>query len=465
MIKRKLVCLPQFLLIFTLLFINSAEVLSASEEDFDPIVVGLATESSLEPLYLVPLISDSAFFDQAYLQQLDQILRFDLQHNGWTFIAKRNSQADEKIYSGSFEELGGAAFWQKEGMSYIIKPRVKERTLGAMVFNVRDLSLKKIDSIPLTGDFNQDRRSVHQLSDSITRSLFGQDGIASTKILFTLKAKPEEVKWVSEIWESDYDGGNPRQITKMDSYCVTPVYIPPKLGSTSGNILYTSYQIGQPKIYLASLKDGKGKRLTTLKGNQLMPAISRQRDKVLFICDITGNPDLFLQPFSPETGAVGKPQQIFSAKQATQGSPTLSPDGKRVAFVSDKDGSARIYMMDIPKPGTPLQDIKAQLISKRNRDNSAPSWSPDGKKLAYCSNSNGHRQIWIYDFATREEKVLTQGSGHKENPSWAPDSLHLAYNTADANRSELFIISLNETESTRIPLPGGEKRFPCWEPR
>jgi TolB protein len=450
--------------LFTLLFSFCINTICAGE-DMDPIVVGLATDNPLEPLYLVPIISDQSDFDTAYIQKLDQILRFDIQHNGWTYLAKRDGISDNKVNGGLFEDIGELSFWQKSRVSYVVKPSIKDKSLMAMILNVSGSSLKKIDKISLTGDLNQDRRSIHQLSDSITRALFAKEGIALTKILFTLKSKPSQAKWVSEVWECDYDGGNPRQITKMDSYCVTPVYVPPKEGCATGNILYTSYQIGQPKIYIASLKEGKGQRLTTLRGNQLMPAISRQRDKVVFISDVTGNPDLFLQSFSPETGVTGKPQQIFSAKQATQGSPALSPDGNRVVFVSNKDGSARIYLIDIPKPGALLQDIKAQLISKRNRDNSAPSWSPDGKKLAYCANSNGFRQIWIYDFASKEEKPLTQGSGHKENPSWAPDSLHIVYNSADANQSELYLINLNEMESTKIPLLEGEKRFPCWEPK
>ena len=162
-----------------------------------------------------------------------------------------------------------------------------------------------------------------------------------------------------------------------------------------------------------------------------MPAVSQQRDKVAFISDVTGNPDLFLQNFSPEKGAIGKPQQIFSARQATQGSPAFSPDGSRVAFVSDKDGSAKIYVIQIPEPGASLKDIKATLISKANRENSAPTWSPDGTKLAYCSKTSGDRQIWIYDFNTKKEKQITQGTGHKENPSWAPNSLHLVFNSTE----------------------------------
>lgn len=450
--------------LITSLNLFSSSMLWADEE---PIVVKLATESALAPLYLLPITRDQTDLNESYVRQLERILTFDLNHNGSTFVAKRSLENDQLGQGGAFNQLGSAHAWKERNIFYVVKAQVQGQSLAVFALDVQKQSLKSADPLPLTGDLSQDRRQVHLLADLVHKALFGTDGIASTRILYTIKTgnSPDSSKWISEVWESDYDGGNARKITQERSYCVTPVYIPPKPGYTTGGFLYVSYQLGQPKIYAASLKDGKSNRLTYLRGNQLMPAVSQQRDKVAFICDITGNPDLFIQPFSPEKGAIGKPYQVFSAPQATQGSPTFSPDGKRIAFVSDKDGSPKIYVLQIPAPGTNLKDIKATLISKSNRENSAPAWSPDGTKLAYCARTKGERQIWIYDFNTKQETQITQGPGHKENPSWAPNSLHLVFNSSDPKSSELFIINLNQPEATQITFGSGEKRFPSWEPR
>lgn len=443
-------------------FLNISPVFGVDEEAFE---VKLSTESNLSPLYLLPSSDEESNLEKEYIHELEKIFVFDFNHNGSTIISK-NTKTLDLLGKGDSKQLGPISSWRDRHIFYVVKPQFHNRTVSASVLDVSKQTLTSSDSFPLSGDLAKDRRQIHRLVDGINKNLFGIDGIASKHILYTVKTQnsADSRQWTSEVWEADYDGANARQITAEKSFIVTPVYLPAKPGYASGGFLYVSYQLGQPKIFIHSTKDGKRRRLTYMRGNQLMPAITPQRDKVAFISDITGNPDLFVQPFSLEKGAIGKPQQVFSARQATQGSPTFSPDGKKLAFVSDKDGAPKVYVIQIPEPGASLKEIKPVLISKSNRENSAPSWSPDGTKLAYCSRTKGDRQIWIYDFNTKTEKQVTQGPGHKENPSWAPNSLHLVFNTSDPQASQLYITNLNQMDSVQITFGSQEKRFPNWEP-
>lgn len=438
--------------------------MAQSNEEGEKIVVKLATESKLMPLYLAPFYQEDPHLDETYIHQLEDILQFDLNHNGMTFTVKHNNERDTLSDSGSFLQSGNASAWKALNVYYVLKILVKDKQIFARMLSVNGNNEKSSEGLTLTGNLNQDRRQIHRLADMIHKALFGTDGVAHSRFIYTIKTIQGKNS-LAEIWEADYDGANLHQITRENSLCVTPTYIPPKPGYSSGSIMYVSYKSGQTKIYVATLKEGVGQRFSLFKGNQLMPAISRQRDKVAFICDYTGNPDLFLQAFDPEKGPVGKPQQIFATHLATQATPTFSPNGQQVAFVSNKDGSPRIYVIDIPAPGASIKDIKATLITKYNRENTAPTWSPDGSKLAYCAVSGGVRQIWIYDFDKRQERQITQGGGNKENPTWAPNSLHIIFNSTGTKESELYLINLNQPEAVKISSGPGEKRFPVWEPK
>jgi TolB protein len=422
-----------------------------ASDSSEKIVVQLSTEKKLLPLYVNEFTGEG--FDQSYLNKLKNVLDFDLNHNGMTEVI-RLTPMQEKRLKGKSDEL----IAKELGVFYLVNVKIKDKQISAKLICINSQIIKGVDGIPLTGDLNKDRREIHKFSDLIHKELFGKAGIASTKILYTVRTS-QGTKFQSEIFECDYDGSNARQITKSGDYCVTPQYIPPEKEHSAKSFFYVSYATGQPKIFIGSLKDGSSQRFSYIAGNQLMPVSSRQRDKVAFVSDVSGNPDLYLQPFRPETGAFGKLEQIFANPQGTQGSPSFSPDGKQVAFVSNKDGSAKIYLLDLTsKTKTP------KLLTKHNQENTAPCFSPDGTKIAYCAKSKDFRQIWVYDLVKQEERQLTEGPLNKENPSFAPNSLHIVFNTTDSQNCELYMINLNQPKTVKISSGSGEKHYPSWEP-
>ncbi len=404
------------------------------------LVVRLETEGKLTAVQLFSFHAAQPAFSREYIQKLESVLRFDLNHNAATIVVEKS------------------AFFQ-------VKAEVNHRFLTVCLSSNDGETEAVWENLYLSGYLEQDRRVIHEAADAIHRELFGCSGIAATRLLYTVRTI-EEGKENSEVWQADYDGENALQITPRSAgYCITPGYVPPVPERQAEQFFYVSYHTGIPKIYLAKIGGQTGQKMVALSGNQLMPAMNRQRDTIAFISDAAGNPDLFIQSFSPAKGGIGKPRHLYTARYAAQGSPTFSPDGSRIAFVSNKGGSPRIYLMIIPPAGTPLKEIQPVMISKINRENTAPCWSPDGTKIAYCAKTKGVRQIWIYDLLTGVERQLTQGSQNKENPAWAPNSLHLVYNTSDAGNCQLYLINIRQSKAVKITSGAGEKRFPCWEPK
>jgi TolB protein len=428
------------------------------------IFVELSTEKQLLPTYIAQWRTQRSLLPAAYLEKLRDILIFDIGHNGSNEVVETQKMAQLAAAEPVTGPYNGAE-WRKLNLLYLVRVAVDGHTLQAVVYSIGNREVKRFEEITLTGSLDRDRGEIHTLADAIHRELFGVEGIAATRFLYTVRTEgATSADAVSEVWVADCDGSNKRQVTREGSLCVTPTFLPPNAGFASGSFFYVSYRMGVPKVYVASLQDGAGRRFSYLRGNQLMPAISAQRDQVAFISDAGGNPDLFLQKFSPDVGALGKPRQIFAAARGAQASPSFSPDGSRIAFVSNKDGSPRIYVMSIPPVGASSTELSPTLITRRNHGNTSPAWSPDGTKLAYSATTQGTRQIWVYDFDSGEESQVTQGPGHKENPTWAPNSLHLLYNSEGKLGSEIFMITLNQRTPVRV-ISGCDARFPSWEPR
>ncbi len=97
-------------------------------------------------------------------------------------------------------------------------------------------------------------------------------------------------------------------------------------------------------------------------------------------------------------------------------SPTLSPDGKRVVF----EALNQLWLMDIGG--------KPQALTNDKFYKEDPAWSPDGKSIAYSSDKAGTPDIYILDIATKAEKRLTSFDNSAEiSCAWSPDGKMLAY--------------------------------------
>jgi|JI9StandDraft_1071089.scaffolds.fasta_scaffold07315_6 TolB protein len=450
MMKKSLINLLSFILLSCL----------GAEE----IVVHLPTDkaSHTTPIYLARLRP----LETNYLKELDETFFFDLSNAGYFSLLPVDEQKQFIAHQKDPAEAFKIQRWKEWEARYVIVPEVTGNTLEVKVFDVATAMLKSLPPITLKQNVAEDVRSIHKAIDLLVKVITGKEGIASKRILYSyqpsLHAESEGV-WQAEIWEMDSQGKHQKQVTDENNYSITPAFIPDPERRDDYSFVYVTYKQGQPRLYMTTKGTLRGTPFVSLKGNQLLPAITRKRDRIAFISDASGQAELFMQAFAPGKGVTGKPYQLYSCRGSVQASPTFSPDGSKIAFVSDKTGTPRIYIININPIIEHHTTPDLILISKANKENTSPSWSPDGKKIAYSSNTNGVRQIWIYDREKREERQITFGLGNKENPNWAPDSFHLVYNSTTPTM-DIYRINLTDKEPVRLTDGPGRKHYPVFEP-
>lgn len=122
-------------------------------------------------------------------------------------------------------------------------------------------------------------------------------------------------------------------------------------------------------------------------------------------------------------------------------SPAWSPDGRKLAYVSFRNQSAQIYMMDL-NTGT------ERRISGFEGINGAPSFSPDGQKLAVTLSKSGTPDIYVHNLNSGSWKQITRGRAIDTEPVWSADGQFIYFTS---NRS-------GEVQTYKVPFTGGVPR-------
>jgi TolB protein len=142
--------------------------------------------------------------------------------------------------------------------------------------------------------------------------------------------------------------------------------------------------------------------------------------------------------------------------------PALSPDGRQVAFASNRAGHWDIYLLDL------LSGETRQLTETPEYD-AAPSWSPDGHYLAYETYREDNLEIALLAVdGSNPAIVLSVHPAADFSPSWSPGGRQIAFISTRSGENEVWLADLDETEQERFTNlsrnPRSQETHPLWSP-
>jgi TolB protein len=289
------------------------------------------------------------------------------------------------------------------------------------------------------------RLAIHGVSDELERWITGTRGIASTKIVFV------EGKVMKIV---DSDGANERILPTVGA-ALSPAWHP-----SGKSIVYVDAddrgtRIGQidlrtlrPRLLSASKRGLNITPVYTKDGKNIVWAAGGDSPAELFIASATGD-DSVPKPFVGRTG--------FETT-----SPSFSPDGKQIVFMSPVPLTPQLYTMNVN--GTGLRLLTPVVAGKRSY-RTGPDWSPAGDEIAF-QQQNGDFQVWTISVKDRVMHQITS-EGENEDPSWAPDGRHLSITRrlgAIGDQRNIWVLD-KRTGRLRQLTQSGDARLSDWSPR
>ncbi|HYV27097.1 MAG TPA: hypothetical protein VFA77_06165, partial [Candidatus Eisenbacteria bacterium] len=176
------------------------------------------------------------------------------------------------------------------------------------------------------------RTQIHALADLIAEKLTLKPGIAQTKITF--KVQPH-TQGIGEIYIADYDGFNAQAVTQDNAIAAAPCW------AGHSMLFYISYKNGKPDIFSHNLATGARKPVARFNGSNISPSVSPDGKRLAMILSKSGSPDLYVGDLDG-----GNLRQLTHTKEE-ESSPCWAPDNRTICFVSRKTGSTALYKISV----------------------------------------------------------------------------------------------------------------------
>jgi Tol biopolymer transport system component len=236
-------------------------------------------------------------------------------------------------------------------------------------------------------------------------------------------------------------GGKSRQLTSVHAFLLGLAWMP-----DSSAIVFSSNHAGLSSLWRVPASGGDLEPISNAADSANAPTVAPIGDRLAFY-RLGIDTNIWKASMAP--GAHLLPTKIIASTKADS-SPAFSPDGRRIAFCSARSsGNNEIYVADADGSN------QVQLTTMKAPDTGTPRWSPDGKQIAFDSRREGHSDIFVISADGGTPRRLTNGPNDNETPAWSRDGLWIYYTTEISGTYQIWKIPPAGGNATQVTSSGG----------
>lgn len=373
-------------------------------------------------------------------------------------VAKRQSE-EGKSWLQAMSKLKGdeQVQWRSLG--------VESLTLAAMegsgdslsiTFKTFDVSTnkqilaKKFESIPSV------TLVMRRYADFLLTTYTGKPGIFFSRLAFVGRRQKGDNK---QIFISDYDGSNLKQITRGDQPFLSPAW-----GPQGRYLAYTSFEKGNPQIFVYDTEKDTTRQLTQTTGLNSGANWSPDGKFIAYTASNDGDTDIYYLPSG------GGKRTLLIHGSGLDVDPKFSPNGRSIAFVSGRYGNPHIFVGRLDDDKDKPKVVRDHRLTYAGWYNSTPAWSPESDKIIFGGYDRDidRYDIFIMNPDGSQLERLTLKTGDNESPSWSPNSQMIVFQSNRVGQSNtkgvpaLFMMNRDGSGQRKLKIPLYEVQTPHW---
>jgi Tol biopolymer transport system component len=225
-----------------------------------------------------------------------------------------------------------------------------------------------------------------------------------------------------------------------------------RFGTAASGDIFVMPSFGLPQVRLTEARPDDGQSAWSPDGRRIAFKSRRDGNNELYVMNADGSDDT----------------RLTSSARVSEGQPAWSPDGRRLLYRKTPDNpivqNADIWQIDVD-PARP----NARPVLERTGDERYPSYSPDGSKIVFRSDADlvdhsGDEELYVMNADGTDVRRLTTDPAHDEGPIWSPDGTKIAFASERGGSEDIWVMEPDGSDPRRLTDDPARDESPDWQP-